>query len=290
MDPSLLSSLVSSGATFGGSAFSSMMNNKSVRETNAQNLAIQNIQWQREDKAYQRLAEDLEKAGYSKNILSGVSSGSSSSSNYRAQPMDYSDVANGLSKGVDVFLNSLDRKREREIANVQMAQMNENVKHMQEVIKGTMTDNAIKLQHLEQEKEKTIQSAYQTQALQHNIDYYNKNKFLPYGSWYGTPEMYIFVKSLEVANRINEGLEKELEDAESRKAKIEVDGLPSYVVDLKSLTVYIENELGIKYRSKGWTEAYNSLKKLLVERQRLEYKQQFDSSPFGKRWNKFINK
>lgn len=290
MDPTLLSGLISAGASFGGSVFSSLMNNLSVKDTNAQNLAIQKIQWSREDNAYQRLAKDLEKAGYSKNILSGVSSGSSSSSNYRAQPMNYSDVANGLSKGVDVFLNSLDRKRERDIANTQMAQMNENIKHMQEVIKGTMTDNAIKLQHLEQEKEKTIQSAYQTQALQHNFDFYNKNKFLPYGSWYGSPEMYSFVKSLEVANRINEGLDKSLKEAEARKAKIELDGLPSYVVDKSSLENYIENELGIKYRSKGWSEAYTTLNKLLHQRNQLEFKQRFDSSPFGKKWNKFMNK
>lgn len=276
--------LISAGGQVAGGLIGGLLNRSAVREANAQNLMIQEKEWRRQDNAYQRLAEDLEKAGFSKNIVSGVSSGAGTGTNYREQALSYDDISNALSKGVDTFLNVKAEKRADLESSKTLSLLDKRLSEIDEVIKGLVTDNGIKLQHLEQEKNKTIQEGYRTELLLHNLNFYNKNKNLPVGSWYGTPEMLSFVKGLDTANKIVEGVDKNLAEARSKKAEFEARGLPSYVVDRKTLSKYIEGELGLK--GKEYRQAYNSLMPLLAERNRAEANAQLENSWFGKKFLK----
>lgn len=90
---------ISAGAGLAGGLLG-LLNTKMV---NDQNLAVQKEEWRRQDTAYQRLAEDLQKAGFSKNILSGVSSGLGSSTNFKAQRADMGFLSDSIDKGLEKY-------------------------------------------------------------------------------------------------------------------------------------------------------------------------------------------
>lgn len=74
----LLASLIGAGLTAASTIGGSLISSSATKKANAQNLALQQKTWEREDNAVQRRVHDLEAAGLSKTLAAGDAAASSS--------------------------------------------------------------------------------------------------------------------------------------------------------------------------------------------------------------------
>lgn len=106
-----------------GSAASSWMNWQSQKETNAQNLALTQQQWGREDNAVQRRTADMEKAGLNPVLAAGNPATSSPAARLEAPQVSRNVLADAL-QGAQTGMNVAQTQAQTDKTNAEARSAN----------------------------------------------------------------------------------------------------------------------------------------------------------------------
>lgn len=109
----------------GAGIWQGLMNQRSVRDTNALNERLTREGWEREDSAVQRRAADMRAAGI--NPLLAAGDGASSGNMPTMQAPQMSGMESAISKGVEGYTALLQAKEERERQKIQTEAMKQNL-------------------------------------------------------------------------------------------------------------------------------------------------------------------
>lgn len=126
---------------------------------------------QREDTRYQRLANDLEKAGFSKNIVSGATASAS-----QAPVSDMSFLGDSLSKGLDRKLQIEQIALQRAKNNAEVANMKKTNQQLDAIIEGLNVDNMSKLEDLKHKRHINSLSELEREQLIETINKLKRDK------------------------------------------------------------------------------------------------------------------
>lgn len=126
---------------------------------------------QREDTRYQRLAGDLQKAGFSKNIVSGATASAN-----QAPVSDMSFLGDSLSKGLDRKLQVEQIALQRAKNNAEVANMRKTNQQLDAIIEGLNVDNMSKLEDLKHKRHINSLSELEREQLIETINKLKRDK------------------------------------------------------------------------------------------------------------------
>lgn len=140
-------------------------NKRMVQETNAQNLAIQQEQWRREDNAYQRKVADLQAAGLNPALALGGGSDSSVSAQMQAPHYETPRLPDnlGLSDGVRLAQGFQSLGIQQQLADAEVLN-----KTAQTELTGAQAD-LYRQQLLQSQLDYQVNSAFQRQQTYQNL-------------------------------------------------------------------------------------------------------------------------
>lgn len=125
----------------------------------------------REDTRYQRLADDLQKAGFSKNIVSGATASANQS-----PTSDMSFLGDAFSKGMNRKLQNEQLNLQRAKNNAEVTNLKKTNEQLNAIIEGLKTDNLSKVEDLKHKKNVNAMNDLQVLKLTEEVEKLKRDK------------------------------------------------------------------------------------------------------------------